>query len=98
MKKAVEMSSREVIVYWNAYVDQNNLNHLYIFENTNDIVSSIIGDKSADEARLMLDNGEYDATDKYVYINDGRLISFTLAYEQKSPVNYDELEKFLATM
>lgn len=93
-------SSAEIVTLWNAMCDQENMNHLYVYDNTDDIINTICADRTPAEILRMIHPSDYDhnysVTDKYVVFigNKNKLISFTTAYEGKSIIDYERLISF----
>lgn len=91
-------SSSEIVTLWNAMCDQENMNHLYVYDNTDDIINTICEDRTPAEILRMVHprdlDHKYSIADKYVVFVDNKLVSFTMAYEGKSIIDYERLVNF----
>lgn len=88
-----KLPSVAVIALWDAMVDIESDNHLYIYENTPAILDTLCTGCTPKEVLKMIDYN-YSYSDKYVVLIDGQLKSFTLAYDENSPIDFERLEQF----
>ena len=59
-----------------------------------DIINTICEDRTPAEILRMIHPHDYSITDKYVVFIDNKLVSFTMAYEGKSIIDYERLVSF----
>lgn len=89
-----ELSEEDTITLWNAYCEDCNQMHRFIYLNDSDELDSIF--KSPSEALYMAQYSPYHINDRYfTYSSFCGLMSFSFLTDENSPVVVDDLVSYL---